>query len=117
MPLNQTNLLSKMVKTVTAMRTENRQFARDVAIGLSKTKGAANFWHGDLEIKCENQSTANDTFLQLDGWTKGVAFINGMNIGRYWPVMGPQVGLNYRYGVKSCLELFSVNRNNTNVRR
>ena len=92
MPLNQTNLLSKMVKTMKAMRTENRQFERDVAIGLSKTSGAANFWHGDLEIKCENQSTANDTFLQLDGWTKGVAFINGMNIGRYWPVMGPQVG-------------------------
>ena len=92
MPLNQTNLLSKMVKTVTAMRTENRQFARDVATGLSKTKGAANFWHGDLEINCKSQSTANDTFLQLDGWTKGVAFINGMNIGRYWPVMGPQVG-------------------------
>ena len=31
-----------------------------------------------------------DTFLQLDGWHKGVAFINGFNLGRYWPIVGPQ---------------------------
>ncbi|XP_071041497.1 beta-galactosidase isoform X1 [Parasteatoda tepidariorum] len=34
-----------------------------------------------------------DTFLQLDGWHKGVAFINGFNLGRYWPIVGPQVTL------------------------
>ncbi|KAI1298016.1 Beta-galactosidase [Halotydeus destructor] len=31
-----------------------------------------------------------DTFLRLDGWGKGVAYINGINIGRYWPDEGPQ---------------------------
>ncbi|WP_088547181.1 glycoside hydrolase family 35 protein [Paenibacillus aquistagni] len=30
-----------------------------------------------------------DTFLQLEGWTKGAAYINGFNLGRYWDV-GPQ---------------------------
>jgi beta-galactosidase len=25
-----------------------------------------------------------DTFLALPGWTKGVAWINGFNLGRYW---------------------------------
>ncbi|MCR8634369.1 glycoside hydrolase family 35 protein [Paenibacillus radicis (ex Xue et al. 2023)] len=30
-----------------------------------------------------------DTFLSLEGWSKGVAFINGFNLGRYWNV-GPQ---------------------------
>ena len=30
-----------------------------------------------------------DTFLKTDGWTKGNAFINGFNVGRYWNV-GPQ---------------------------
>ncbi|USK36749.1 beta-galactosidase (plasmid) [Bacillus sp. F19] len=30
-----------------------------------------------------------DTFLQFDGWKKGVAYINGFNLGRYWEV-GPQ---------------------------
>ncbi|KAI1302153.1 Beta-galactosidase [Halotydeus destructor] len=34
-----------------------------------------------------------DTFLRLDGWGKGVAFVNGINIGRYWPDEGPQVTL------------------------
>lgn len=31
-----------------------------------------------------------DTFLKLDGFTKGVAFINGFNLGRYWNTAGPQ---------------------------
>lgn len=30
-----------------------------------------------------------DTFLSLEGWTKGVVFINGFNLGRYWKI-GPQ---------------------------
>ncbi|KAI1304944.1 Beta-galactosidase [Halotydeus destructor] len=34
-----------------------------------------------------------DTYLRLDGWGKGVAFVNGVNIGRYWPDQGPQVTL------------------------
>lgn len=34
-----------------------------------------------------------DSFLRLDGWGKGVAFLNGFNLGRYWPLAGPQVTL------------------------
>jgi beta-galactosidase len=30
-----------------------------------------------------------DTFLSLPGWTKGVAWLNGFNLGRYWN-RGPQ---------------------------
>ncbi|MBP2478385.1 beta-galactosidase [Crossiella equi] len=30
-----------------------------------------------------------DTFLALPGWTKGVAWVNGLNLGRYWS-RGPQ---------------------------
>ncbi|MGG4142126.1 glycoside hydrolase family 35 protein [Paenibacillus algorifonticola] len=30
-----------------------------------------------------------DTFLKLEGWTKGVAYVNGFNLGRYWE-KGPQ---------------------------
>ncbi|BAJ65004.1 glycoside hydrolase family 35 protein [Anaerolinea thermophila] len=33
--------------------------------------------------------TPADTFLALPGWTKGVVWINGFNIGRYWK-RGPQ---------------------------
>ncbi|XP_054611210.1 beta-galactosidase-1-like protein 2 isoform X2 [Dunckerocampus dactyliophorus] len=31
----------------------------------------------------------SDTFVKLPGWEKGVVFINGINLGRYWSI-GPQ---------------------------
>ncbi|XP_053296555.1 beta-galactosidase-1-like protein [Pleuronectes platessa] len=31
-----------------------------------------------------------DTFIKLSGWTKGQIWINGVNLGRYWPARGPQ---------------------------
>ncbi|XP_071774487.1 beta-galactosidase-1-like protein [Centroberyx gerrardi] len=31
-----------------------------------------------------------DTFLKLNQWTKGQVWINGVNLGRYWPARGPQ---------------------------
>lgn len=33
-----------------------------------------------------------DTFLELPGWTKGVVFVNGVNLGRFW-IIGPQQSL------------------------
>lgn len=42
------------------------------------------FYRGNLNV----EETA-DTFLNLEGWTKGVVFINGFNLGRYWNI-GPQ---------------------------
>jgi beta-galactosidase len=35
---------------------------------------------------------AGDSFLSLPGWVKGVAWINGFNLGRYWE-RGPQQAL------------------------
>ncbi|KAF3427304.1 hypothetical protein E2986_05050, partial [Frieseomelitta varia] len=34
-----------------------------------------------------------DTYLNTVGWGKGVAFVNGRNLGRYWPLAGPQMTL------------------------
>uniref|UniRef100_A0A915AEA2 Beta-galactosidase n=1 Tax=Parascaris univalens TaxID=6257 RepID=A0A915AEA2_PARUN len=34
-----------------------------------------------------------DTFISPQGWGKGQIFINGFNVGRYWPNIGPQVTL------------------------
>ncbi|TRY99644.1 hypothetical protein DNTS_000106, partial [Danionella cerebrum] len=31
-----------------------------------------------------------DTFVKLSGWTKGQVWVNGVNLGRYWPQRGPQ---------------------------
>ncbi|WP_434362588.1 beta-galactosidase [Parasalinivibrio latis] len=36
-----------------------------------------------------NVSDIQDLFLKLDGWGKGVAYVNGFNLGRYWEI-GPQ---------------------------
>ncbi|XP_044888360.1 beta-galactosidase-1-like protein isoform X3 [Mauremys mutica] len=31
-----------------------------------------------------------DTFVKFPGWSKGQLWINGFNVGRYWPARGPQ---------------------------
>ena len=33
-----------------------------------------------------------DTFINMEDWTKGVVWVNGINLGRYWNI-GPQVTL------------------------
>lgn len=43
------------------------------------------FFRGKLWIEHQPQ----DTFLKLQGWEKGVVFVNGHNLGRYWKI-GPQ---------------------------
>ncbi|WP_436245125.1 glycoside hydrolase family 35 protein [Paenibacillus sp. LjRoot56] len=42
------------------------------------------FYKGSIEI-----DDIADTFIRLDGWKKGVVWINGFNLGRYWD-RGPQ---------------------------
>ncbi|CAG4981214.1 unnamed protein product [Parnassius apollo] len=34
-----------------------------------------------------------DTYLDTTGWSKGYVWINGHNLGRYWPRVGPQITL------------------------
>ncbi|MEQ2177213.1 hypothetical protein GOODEAATRI_001462 [Goodea atripinnis] len=42
-----------------------------------------------FQAKLYVNSSPKDTFIKLPGWTKGVVFINGRNLGRYWSI-GPQ---------------------------
>ncbi|MCK8487953.1 beta-galactosidase [Paenibacillus sp. MBLB2552] len=37
------------------------------------------FYRGNFQV-----DDPADTFLRLDGWSKGQVFINGFNLGRYW---------------------------------
>ena len=55
-------------------------------IPLSTNAFTPTFYHGVIP----NGNGSFDTFLQLPGWSKGHAFVNGFNVGRYWPVVGPQ---------------------------
>ena len=49
---------------------------------------APSFFYGQFPV-----NSSYDTFLHLPGWSKGQAFVNGFNVGRYWPVIGPQMTL------------------------
>lgn len=56
------------------------------------TKGMLNegpaFFYGEFVT-----ATPLDTYLDTTGWGKGSLFVNGFNLGRYWPVAGPQMTL------------------------
>lgn len=71
------------------------EFKKDIFLSLKK-KGQ---W-SDLSVKSEKAPSLyrgtftvdkepKDTFLYMKHWTKGVCFINGHNLGRYWK-RGPQ---------------------------
>jgi beta-galactosidase len=49
----------------------------------TSSKNCPGFFRGTLEI-----DEPADTFLRTDGWKKGIVFINGFNLGRYWDI-GP----------------------------
>ncbi len=46
--------------------------------------GVPVLWRGTFTLE-----KTGDTFLDMRGWSKGIVFVNGINIGRYWEV-GPQ---------------------------
>ena len=49
-------------------------------------------WRGEFHIAAPGPQLL-DSFLQLPGWRKGLVWVNGVNLGRYWPAAGPQVTL------------------------
>jgi beta-galactosidase len=56
---------------------------------------APNIYTGEFFV---TDAQPSDTFLlpktvANSYWQKGVVYINEYNLGRYWPVMGPQVTL------------------------
>ena len=55
-----------------------------LVFGELKGRDGPAFYRGVLKI-----DEAKDTFLALPGWTKGVVWMNGFNLGRYWD-RGPQ---------------------------
>ena len=57
------------------------------AVGTVGTVVGPCFHRGTFPV-----ARAADTYLHLDGWTKGVAWVNGFNLGRYWS-RGPQGSL------------------------
>lgn len=57
----------------------------------NNTPSVQKRWAG-MPVVYEGSFTLNetgDTFLNMSGWGKGIVFVNGHNLGRYWHV-GPQ---------------------------
>ena len=50
----------------------------------SKLKGMPVLYEGSFTL-----DKTGDTFLNMEAWGKGIVFVNGINLGRYWQV-GPQ---------------------------
>lgn len=46
--------------------------------------------HIDEPIRPAASGQLPDSYLALQDWGKGVAFVNGFNLGWYWPLLGPQ---------------------------
>ncbi|XP_048551097.1 beta-galactosidase 8 isoform X3 [Triticum urartu] len=64
---------------------------RDLSFYLNGKSEEPEFYEGHFHI--DSNSTVKDTFISFRGWNKGVAFVNNFNIGRFWPVTGPQCAL------------------------
>ncbi|XP_043704468.1 beta-galactosidase 17 isoform X2 [Telopea speciosissima] len=55
------------------------------------TSKEPGFYEGNFSIDTLNE--VKDTYLSFSGWSKGIAFVNGFNIGKFWPSHGPQCNL------------------------
>uniref|UniRef100_A0A8C2K7E2 Beta-galactosidase n=1 Tax=Cyprinus carpio TaxID=7962 RepID=A0A8C2K7E2_CYPCA len=51
------------------------------------------FYAGSFIIPNGIPDLPQDTYIQFPNWRKGQVWINGFNVGRYWPSRGPQVTL------------------------
>lgn len=56
----------------------------------SYLRSGPTVFHGEFSL---NASEIADTYVDPTMWGKGVMFINGFNLGRYWPLVGPQITL------------------------
>ncbi|VDM67347.1 unnamed protein product [Strongylus vulgaris] len=55
---------------------------------FQQNAGNYGVYHGVFKVHAPT-----DTFLNTRGWGKGVAIINGNNLGRFWATEGPQITL------------------------
>jgi beta-galactosidase len=61
----------------------------DLRVGARELQGSGGVPGPSISFASFPAGGPGDRYLRLDGWTKGNAFINGFNLGRYWS-RGPQ---------------------------
>jgi len=60
------------------------EYLERLKFGRRPADRPANFFRGRFDLR-----NVGDTYLDMSGWKKGVVWINGHNLGRYWD-RGPQ---------------------------
>jgi beta-galactosidase GanA len=65
----------------------DEEFLRLLRFGGRAADRPANFFRGRFDL-----GSTGDTYLDMSGWKKGVVWVNGHNLGRYWEI-GPQTRL------------------------
>ncbi|PAA91909.1 hypothetical protein BOX15_Mlig005754g2 [Macrostomum lignano] len=58
-----------------------------VSSAAALPRGQPGLYRASLRLMDEPLA---DTYLDMSAWRKGVAFVNGFNLGRYWTEAGPQ---------------------------
>ncbi|XP_074486022.1 beta-galactosidase [Sebastes fasciatus] len=66
------------------------------------------FYEGSFIIPDGIPDLPQDTYIKLPKWRKGQVWINGFNLGRYWPSRGPQVTLFVPASILSTAALNNV---------
>ena len=59
-------------------------------MGQSEITGGWNMCRLPMNEVPDLSKLTDDTFIDMKKWGKGIIFINGINIGRYWQVGPPQ---------------------------
>ncbi|XP_058467993.1 beta-galactosidase-like isoform X3 [Malaya genurostris] len=88
-PLDNIEQISKFIERRVQ---ENQQYPHKSTLESEQLpeQHGPTLYYGTFNI---NDKEICDTYLNPTGWGKGVVFINGFNLGRYWPLAGPQITL------------------------
>ncbi|XP_023559598.1 beta-galactosidase-1-like protein 2 isoform X2 [Octodon degus] len=83
--LNHSPLKNFRIYSLDMKKSFFQRFSTDKWTTVPEAPTLPAFFLGVLSVF----SSPSDTFLKLEGWEKGVVFVNGQNLGRYWNI-GPQ---------------------------
>ncbi|KAL7019661.1 hypothetical protein ACKWTF_011198 [Chironomus riparius] len=79
----------KVDNLITTLKRKYGNIPR-TASAKSYLRSGPTIFYGEFTLK---QSEIADTYFDPTTWGKGVLFINEFNLGRYWPLVGPQITL------------------------
>ena len=71
--------------------TKHMKKSKKLLVRTSENQTYPMFFHATLKLKPNASGVFADTFVDVisNGFEKGVIFVNGLNLGRYWN-KGPQ---------------------------